>query len=102
MVPLPEPYLGRRFACPLPGASAPKRPTWERGTKTKTKEEEEEEETKSMRRKEEQEDEEGEQNGQRSLESLFGASWDISWALLGGILVRLGGLLTVLEGSWSS
>ena len=26
----------------------------------------------------------------------LGASWDISWALLGGILGRLGGLLAVL------
>ena len=65
-------------------------------------EEEEEEERKSMRRKEEQEEEEGEQNGQRSLESLFGASWDISWALLGGIWGHLGGLLAVLGGSWAS
>ena len=55
----------------------------------------------SRMRKEEQE-EEGEQKGQRSIECLFGASSDIYWALLGGILGRLRGLLTVLEGSWSS
>ena len=57
MAPLPEPNLGRCFACPLPGASAPKRPTWERGTKTKTKEEEEEEQDEQEEKEEEEEEE---------------------------------------------
>eukprot|EP00959_Pyramimonas_sp_CCMP1952_P272290 5692912-Pyramimonas_sp.AAC.1 len=32
----------------------------------------------------------------------LGASCDISWALLGGLLGPLGGLSAVLEGSWAS
>ena len=32
----------------------------------------------------------------------LGASWDISWALFGGLLGRLGGLLAVLRNSWAS